>query len=964
MSFVTLPFQQLRTKRLRTALGAAAAVMLMMSVASPASAQSTEPETETESTETETESTATETSSPQFQRVASSGDTMSSTDVYGDFWVRLLFTTDSDGHHVSVLSGLDRDTVTITNGSVVDFRNHPRHGHVKYYVIRPNDDATTVTVSVAAGTITDSEGDTNSAGSFSYTNHSPPLKATLSTTTRQPVLHGSYLDGDIRIGPQTPSWAIWVDVATSHDVLSVSSIEGSRTLIVSDDIKVSRGRSTASHQRLSSNGSFQIFIVSGTRIGKNFRASVQPNRLHHGSGLLEYVGWVTISIPAETFTYRGTAGNWNQPSNALYVWVGSPFGVTGESSITHLHESTASVGTWGVTTDDVDVTWSLTGDDSDDFTIDSNGQMSFASAPDHGNPTDSDTDNVYSVTVNALGDGESFAELVGEDYVAEVGSSYTATKDVTITVDKRPEVSTVTISSDAGDDDTYGYGDSVEVTVTFDEPVDVAASETGSGTYPLLGFQLGGSGDEPKCKTGTRCAGGSVLVSYDRMSGSNGLVFAYDVRPGDDDNDGISINANSLQLNGASITDVNGYSAVLDHDAVVKSPNHKVSAPVIEVKTFGIRRLASKTEPYGKGDSVFVGVEFTDRVTTATAELALTLDIGDTSREVTTSSVVEGRFLEFEYLVVAGDVDTDGISIDANSLRLNNGTITGKNGEYVSLDHDAAQAALNHRVSALSLSISSVRLGSRPGGDSDNTYDKDDKVQVLVYFEERVTVTGSPQLLLNIGGEQVVAAFDGHDHTVLVFFYNVTTGDQDTNGISIDANSLRLNGATITDIDGADVSLDHAAVADHPDHKVSAPRATVTSVEVLLRAGVGAATAPVFASPVGIGDTISVSVTFSEDVSLSLDGTVDNPTGLQLMLNIGGTQRAASSSSVSAGASSFIFRYTVVGGDVDTDGISIDADSLRLNDATLVDTDGVDVDVTHAAVPADISHIVIAPGGV
>ena len=392
------------------------------------------------------------------------------------------------------------------------------------------------------------------------------------------------------------------------------------------------------------------------------------------------------------------------------------------------------------------------------------------------------------------------------------------------------------------------------------------------------------------------------------------------------------------------------------------SPNHKVSVPVIEVKTFGIRRLASKTEPYGKGDSVFVGVEFTDGVTTATAELALTLDIGDTSREVTTSSVVEGRFLEFEYLVVAGDVDTDGISIDANSLRLNNGTITGNNGEYVSLDHDAAQAALNHRVSALSLSISSVRLGSRPGEDSDNTYDKDDNVQVLVYFEEGVTVTGSPQLLLNIGGEQVVAAFDDHDHTVLVFFYNVTTGDQDTNGISIDANSLRLNGATITDIDGADVSLDHAAVADQPDHKVSAPRTTVTSVEVLLRAGVG--TAPVSASPVGIGDTISVSVTFSEDVSLSLDDTVNNPTSLQLMLNIGGTQRAASSSSVSAGANNFIFRYTVVGGDVDTDDISIDADSLRLNDATLVDTDGGDVDVTHAAVPADISHIVIAPGGV
>ena len=55
--------------------------------------------------------------------------------------------------------------------------------------------------------------------------------------------------------------------------------------------------------------------------------------------------------------------------------------------------------------DNVAVTWSLTGDDSDDFTITNNdagyGILNFASTPDYENPTDSDTNNVYNVTVNA-----------------------------------------------------------------------------------------------------------------------------------------------------------------------------------------------------------------------------------------------------------------------------------------------------------------------------------------------------------------------------------------------------------------------------------------------------------------------------------------------------------------------------------------------------------------------------------
>ena len=56
------------------------------------------------------------------------------------------------------------------------------------------------------------------------------------------------------------------------------------------------------------------------------------------------------------------------------------------------------------------VTWSLSGDDSGDFSISSAGELAFTAAPDYEAPADADTDNVYQVTVEAT-DGTNNATL-------------------------------------------------------------------------------------------------------------------------------------------------------------------------------------------------------------------------------------------------------------------------------------------------------------------------------------------------------------------------------------------------------------------------------------------------------------------------------------------------------------------------------------------------------------------------
>ena len=72
---------------------------------------------------------------------------------------------------------------------------------------------------------------------------------------------------------------------------------------------------------------------------------------------------------------------------------------TGQASVSYPENGTAVVHTYrAVGPDASGARWSLSGADRDDFTL-SAGALSFNSPPDHENPTDANTDNVYSVTI-------------------------------------------------------------------------------------------------------------------------------------------------------------------------------------------------------------------------------------------------------------------------------------------------------------------------------------------------------------------------------------------------------------------------------------------------------------------------------------------------------------------------------------------------------------------------------------
>jgi large repetitive protein len=102
-----------------------------------------------------------------------------------------------------------------------------------------------------------------------------------------------------------------------------------------------------------------------------------------------------------------------------------------------------------------------------------------------------------------------------------------------------------------------------------------------------------------------------------------------------------------------------------------------------------------------------------------------------------------------------------------------------------------------------------------------NTLNVGDIVTATVTMSEAVNVTGSPQLALNIGGDTVQATYaSGTGTNSLTYTYTIQAGQTDINGISINANSLALNGGTISDTQGNAATLVHSAVTDNNSYLV------------------------------------------------------------------------------------------------------------------------------------------------
>ena len=143
----------------------------------------------------------------------------------------------------------------------------------------------------------------------------------------------------------------------------------------------------------------------------------------------------------------------------------------------------------------------------------------------------------------------------------------------------------------------------------------------------------------------------------------------------------------------------------------------------------------------------------------------------------------------------------------------------------------SSEAVTNETPDTTSPTVSKVEISSDPG--SDRTYVAEDEIQVTVTFSETVEVEGTPRLRLRVGSRTRTADYlRGADSAALVFGYDVAEGDEDTDGVSIEAGRIALNGGTIKDeADNNAVRL-HGAVAPQAGHKVDGVRPAFLSAAV------------------------------------------------------------------------------------------------------------------------------------
>ena len=347
----------------------------------------------------------------------------------------------------------------------------------------------------------------------------------------------------------------------------------------------------------------------------------------------------------------------------------------------------------------------------------------------------------------------------------------------------------------------FGIDDDIRIDVLFDKEVTVDTS----GGSPTIELDVGGTR-----KTAT----------YETGSGTAKLEFKYTVKPTDEDTDGVSVPANTLKLNGATVRS-GTYAADIEHDALETVATATVDgiAPTLIAKTV---------------DGALVTLTYDEAVrqdgTGGAPRFEYNIDNDPTFTQVC-DQYYNGPTIQLTLCAAATASERVGLVYQELA-------------QYQSVSDLAGNAApgintgLENITAATAATITTVAITSDPNDDGrpvdDTTYAIGDTVEVTVTFDATVTVNtsgGTPELELDFGGEPVRAAYTSGTLTELIFNYTVAEGDEDTDGIAIGADKLTLNGGIITGSNAKNADLTHTVLAANAAHKVDGVRPKLTLCE-------------------------------------------------------------------------------------------------------------------------------------
>ena len=375
----------------------------------------------------------------------------------------------------------------------------------------------------------------------------------------------------------------------------------------------------------------------------------------------------------------------------------------------------------------------------------------------------------------------------------------------------------------------------------------------------------------------------------------------------------------------AGATYVYQVAAVINGGEASRSPRVSVEVPMPDTTDPAVSKLeitsdAGSESTYAIRDVIEVTVTFNEEVF-VTGTPQLTLRVGDQDRTANYDSVTDAEVL-FRYRVVTGDVDTNGVSIAADSLSLNGGTLKDGSDNEADLDHRALGTQSRHKVDGIQPELAATRGAVVNGA-----------TLTLTYTETLDSASTPPSGAFFVSGgsssrtvSDVALRGSAVDLTLSSAVAHWETGIRVSYTIPAGMGATPIQDRAGNDADG----LSGAPVTNESPDRIPP---TVTSVEIT-------SDPPDSRDVYGIGEEIEVTVTFSETVTVT--GTP------RVTLKMGERNRSANYESVTGAV--MVFAYTVAVNDSDTDGVSIEADGLT---GTIRDTAGNHAVLTHSAVAAD-----------
>lgn len=319
--------------------------------------------------------------------------------------------------------------------------------------------------------------------------------------------------------------------------------------------------------------------------------------------------------------------------------------------------------------------------------------------------------------------------------------------------------------------------------------------------------------------------------------------------------------------------------------------------------SFTINSIISKIYVEDEIINISLSFPFDLIVNTQGGEPILQLTVGSNSRQANYTTGSDPRKLYFQYRVIAGDEDSDGITI--NGLSLNGSTLTfdnhGTNTDcditsitsktFPSAKIDTTQPQVSN-ITFLTLNPI-VRLGN--------------KVYFNLKFSEKVYVTGTPNLIVNFdSGNSDIPYFSGSGTDTLLFSLPITSNMYDINGFNYPT-TINLNSGYIKDAAGNLTILDLSnsaqdAILSPQDTRIHGSAPYIDNFNL-----------PDNGTYLN-GQHLDFEFIFNEPVDVS-----GSP---YLALTVGSDTKMANYLSGS-GTNTLIFRYTPTTGDIDSDGIEI-----------------------------------------